>query len=44
MTAPSRLRRFDPASQQILSLIAPRPHVETSFSAQHQCAFWALAG
>jgi para-nitrobenzyl esterase len=33
--------RFDPASQQILSLIAPRPRVETSFSAQHQCAFWA---
>jgi para-nitrobenzyl esterase len=36
--------RFTPASQQILSLIPPRPYVETSFSAEHQCAFWALAG
>jgi len=36
--------RFDPASQQILSLIPPQTHVETSFSAEHQCAFWALAG
>jgi hypothetical protein len=35
--------RFDPASHQVLSLIPPRPHVETSFSAEHQCAFWALA-
>jgi para-nitrobenzyl esterase len=32
--------RFNPASQQILSLIPPRPYVETSFSAEHQCAFW----
>jgi para-nitrobenzyl esterase len=36
--------RFNPGSQQILSLITPRPHVETSFSAEHQCAFWAQAG
>jgi carboxylesterase type B len=36
--------RFAPASQRILSLIAPRPQVETGFSAEHQCAFWALAG
>jgi para-nitrobenzyl esterase len=36
--------QFDPASQAVLSLISPRPHVETSsFSAEHQCAFWALA-
>jgi hypothetical protein len=36
--------RFDPASQQVLSLIPPRPQVETSFSAEHQCAFWSRAG
>ena len=36
--------RFDTASQRILSLAPPRPEIETSFSAEHQCAFWALAG
>jgi para-nitrobenzyl esterase len=35
--------RFDRASQQILSLVAPQPHVETSFSAVHHCPFWARA-
>jgi carboxylesterase type B len=35
--------QFDPASQQVLSLTPPQPQVETSFSAEHQCAFWAQA-
>jgi para-nitrobenzyl esterase len=35
--------RFDGASQQVLSLIPPRPQVETSFAAEHHCAFGALA-
>jgi len=35
--------RFDGASQQLLSLIPPRPQVETSFAAEHHCGFWALA-
>ena len=35
---------FDSASQQVLSLTPPLPSVGTSFSAEHQCAFWALAG
>src|SRR5580692_3886111 len=37
-------RRFDATSQQMLSLIPPRPQVETGFAAEHHCAFWALAG
>jgi hypothetical protein len=41
--SPLTWSRFDPAGRQVLSLIPPRPHVETSFSAEHQCAFWALA-
>ena len=35
--------RFSTASQQMLSLVPPQPKVETSFSAQHQCAFWIAA-
>jgi para-nitrobenzyl esterase len=35
--------RFDGASQQMLSLIPPRPQIETGFAAEHHCAFWALA-
>jgi len=35
--------RFTPASQRMLSLVPPRPQVETNFSAQHQCAFWIAA-
>jgi hypothetical protein len=27
----------------MISLIPPAPWIETSFSAQHQCAFWATA-
>jgi para-nitrobenzyl esterase len=33
--------RFDSSSQQMLSLVAPQPHVQTSFAAEHHCAFWA---
>jgi para-nitrobenzyl esterase len=33
--------RFSGASQQILSLVPPRPRTETDFAAQHHCAFWA---
>ena len=35
--------RFTSASQRMLSLVPPRPRVETNFSAQHQCAFWIAA-
>jgi para-nitrobenzyl esterase len=35
--------RFDATSQQMLSLVAPRPQVETGFAAEHHCEFWALA-
>src|SRR5450755_860150 len=35
---------FDSTSQQVLSLVPPRPQVETGFAAEHHCAFWALAG
>jgi len=33
--------RFTGTSQQVLSLMPPRPRPETDFSAQHHCAFWA---
>jgi para-nitrobenzyl esterase len=33
--------RFTGTSQQMLSLVPPTPQVETDFSAQHHCAFWA---
>ena len=36
--------RFDTVGQQMLSLAPPRPQVETSFSAEHHCGFWAQAG
>jgi para-nitrobenzyl esterase len=36
--------RFGSSSQRILSLVPPRPRVETDFAAEHHCAFWALAG
>jgi para-nitrobenzyl esterase len=35
--------RFGSASQRMLSLVPPRPRVETNFSAQHQCGFWIPA-
>jgi para-nitrobenzyl esterase len=33
--------RFSRTSQQVLSLVPPRPRVETDFAAQHHCAFWS---
>jgi para-nitrobenzyl esterase len=35
--------RFDSTSQQMLSLVPPRPGVEAGFGAEHHCSFWALA-
>jgi para-nitrobenzyl esterase len=35
---------FNAASQRMLSLIPPRPHLETGFAAEHHCAFWASLG
>jgi para-nitrobenzyl esterase len=36
--------RFDSTSQQVLSLVAPQPQVETDFATEHNCSFWAKAG
>jgi para-nitrobenzyl esterase len=35
---------FNNHSQQMLSLVPPRPQVETNFAASHQCGFWAQLG
>jgi para-nitrobenzyl esterase len=35
--------RFNSHSQQMLSLVPPRPRVETGFAAEHHCAFWATS-
>jgi para-nitrobenzyl esterase len=35
--------RFGSATQRVLSLVPPRPQVETDFSAEHHCGFWAAA-
>jgi para-nitrobenzyl esterase len=32
---------FDADSMQVLSLVPPRPQIETDFAARHHCAFWA---
>jgi para-nitrobenzyl esterase len=32
---------FGADSAQVLSLVPPRPQVETDFAARHHCAFWA---
>jgi para-nitrobenzyl esterase len=32
--------RFGPADQRVLSLVPPRPQLETDFSAEHNCSFW----
>ncbi len=32
---------FDADSMQMLSLVPPRPQVETDFATRHHCAFWA---
>jgi len=39
-----RWPRFNRHSQRMLSLIPPRPHVETDFAADHHCGFWAHVG
>jgi para-nitrobenzyl esterase len=36
--------RFTATGQQMLSLIPPQPQPESSFAADHDCAFWALGG
>ena len=36
--------QFSSSSQQMISLIPPQPQAETDFAAEHNCAFWALAG
>ncbi len=35
--------QFHSGSQRMISLIPPAPGVETDFTAEHQCAFWATA-
>jgi para-nitrobenzyl esterase len=37
-----RWPHFTTATRRVLSLIPPRPQVETDFAAEHHCAFWAL--
>jgi len=32
---------FGADSMQMLSLVPPRPQVETDFASRHHCAFWA---
>jgi carboxylesterase type B len=36
--------QFGSVSQQMISLVPPEPQTETDFAAEHNCAFWALAG
>jgi para-nitrobenzyl esterase len=36
--------RFTSANQAMLSLVPPQPRPETTFAAEHRCAFWALGG
>jgi len=36
--------RFTTTTQDMLSLVPPRPAVQTSFAAEHRCPFWALGG
>lgn len=33
--------RFTTATQELLSLVPPRPQVETDFAAVHHCGFWS---
>ena len=39
-----RWPHFDRIRARLLSLVPPRPQVETDFATQHHCAFWALGG
>jgi para-nitrobenzyl esterase len=43
-SAGPRWPQFDGTGQLMLSLVPPRPQVETGFAAEHHCGFWALAG
>jgi para-nitrobenzyl esterase len=36
--------RFTSTTQAMLTLLPPEPATETSFAAEHHCAFWALGG
>ena len=36
-------QNFNKVTHQIQSLVPPMPQTETSFAAQHKCAFWAAA-
>jgi carboxylesterase type B len=35
--------QFATTDQQALSLVPPRPQLETDFSAEHNCSFWGAA-
>jgi para-nitrobenzyl esterase len=35
---------FTSTAQRALSLVPPRPGIETDYAAEHHCAFWAAAG
>jgi para-nitrobenzyl esterase len=35
---------FSRGSERMISLLPPRPQVETDFAGVHHCAFWASAG
>jgi para-nitrobenzyl esterase len=36
--------QFVPASQEMLSLVPPKPQVESDFATEHDCGLWALGG
>jgi para-nitrobenzyl esterase len=33
--------RYSAANQKVLSLLPPKPELETDYAAEHQCSFWA---
>jgi para-nitrobenzyl esterase len=40
-TAAQQWPKFDILHHEMLSLVAPTPHVKTDFAAAHHCGFWA---
>ena len=36
--------QFVPAGQQMLSLVPPKPQVQSDFGTEHDCGLWALGG
>ena len=40
----ARWPRFTSADEAMLSLVPPAPRLESSFSTEHRCDFWALGG